>query len=85
MNLDELDRMTADTGCRVHSDCLTCHLPDCVYVTGKKYYSKTVERYKLIRQMATSNSCADIARQLGVGLQTIRRALKEDTIDGKKC
>ncbi|KKN72623.1 hypothetical protein LCGC14_0408650 [marine sediment metagenome] len=77
MTLDELDRMAADTGCSEHNDCLTCPLPDCIYVAERNVNRNAKKRRELIRQMATSNSASSIANQLGVHIRTVQRALKE--------
>ncbi len=39
------------TVCKMHDDCLTCPLPECIYVTGK-VYAKVEQRHDEIRKRA---------------------------------
>lgn len=68
LTVAELDRLAKDTGCRMHDDCLTCPLPECIYVTG---------RVGVIRDMARSMSKNEIAERLSISRKTVERALKE--------
>ena len=33
LNIKQLNRLAKNTGCKVHNDCLTCPLPQCIYDT----------------------------------------------------
>lgn len=76
MTLAGLNRLAKDTGCGLHSDCLTCPLPECIYVTGKVSV-KAEQRRMTIRQMAKRMGEQEIAEELGVCVRTVQRALKE--------
>lgn len=63
-----------NTGCAEHDDCLTCPLPECIYVVRP---NRTYGKGRLIRGMSKHMSNSDIAQQLNISLRTVQRALKE--------
>ena len=75
-----LDKMAKNTGCELHNDCLTCPLPQCQYdVHGPgRNVLRRQEREELIKQKHCSESMEEIADELGVSTQTVRRALAQE-------
>jgi len=78
LSIAELNKMAKDTGCKLHDDCLTCPFPYCIYDIKRGAIRKaTMQRSAIIKQMAKSCSIEDIAKQFGVSVRTVQRALKE--------
>ena len=77
LTITEIDKLAKDTGCSEHDDCLTCPLPECIYITGKPKASS--RRYEDIRHMFLTKSIQDIANELGISVRTVWRALRESS------
>ena len=66
-----------NNGCRLYQDCFTCPYEECV--DGSRHGRTIVKeiRYSQIREMAGQGiGRRKIAKELGVSIQTVRRALK---------
>ena len=79
LSIAELNRLAADTGCKLHDDCLTCPFPECIYnmPLGDRMSIASKIRHDRIRYLAKSMNVKDIAEQLGISTRTVQRALKE--------
>ena len=75
----ELNRLAKDTGCSEYDDCLTCPLPECIYVD--KYLTKTAllraNRNEEIRQAAKELSLVELASLFNVSLRTVQRVIRD--------
>lgn len=68
-------RINSDTGCELHDNCLTCPLPECVYVTGEKVISlkRKIETIKLAKE---GYKIKQIAKKLGISYGQAQRYLR---------
>ena len=67
-----------DTGCNVSPSCLSCPLPRCKYDDPAEYHRVQYEqRFRQILQVQRSGnqSAAMLARQFGLSVRTMQRAL----------
>jgi AraC-like DNA-binding protein len=80
--LDHLPEFTTykDTGCDVHSSCLTCPLPRCRYdepgwLLREERTSRNAEIMKF--RMSGQASIDDLASRFGVSVRTVHRILQQ--------
>lgn len=68
-------------GCELHSDCFTCHFPDCLvkdnYTINKVAYAKAVRNKEILTMVSDGISQDVIAEKFKVCVRTIERVVKD--------
>lgn len=75
---DQLPEQThyRDDGCHVHSHCLTCPLPRCIYDGNTRQEIKGIKYHAMRELGAQGVGRQEIARRFGVSRRTVDRAVR---------